>query len=843
MDTFENLVAIRARLRASVAHHRSSVEWFRATDGSFYRTARDRVQADAEPTAVESTATGDIQSVAAPEVGDGAESLPHTEDVSQSWPPSDDVAEVLSDASSAGPVGSDRRRVKSLTTTFTCIESLADARVVTGDVKDVVADDARQSAIDNGKEYVSRALLYPDDWRSEYAATVYCRVRSLAPLLDLFGASLDDEQQSAAVGLLNYAWKRVKAESGSDGIYELGVKNKDVDDTDVELRYPPNAYLTYWGLAALEAANHLNLAVGHLEPHRKIAAIWLEKCLGTQVALHAIDSRRCDPQQIAWAICGLLRSESTLLAERPTPARELVQAGLHVFFARQDPTGTWPRGEPLFHYPAAGNAYCYPFETLAELVGLSLGTTPIAIELRQMLAPYQDQLVRAFDFAMTVRRQLPTSQPAYGWCSEHHPHRRSPESWATAAVYRYMQALRRLVGIWVREHVAEVLKAREAREGLATLRDMGDTWNAHHGSAGVQLASLFVHPINGTVDRSLPDDPDVPPLSDKHACSAIMFGPPGTGKTTLVEAVAGAIGWDFIEITPAHFLDNGVDRVSARADEVFNMLMELDRHVVLFDEIDELIRQRTDEAESLERFFTTTMLPRLSKLWKAKRLLFFVNTNSIEHVDPAIRRSQRFDTALFVLPPSGEKKLRLLGTGPGGPVSVQICNDILTGTSHQESVAPAHAWLAFARYDQLANVKLKIEKGADALAAVQQAGVDAYKSDWQDDKDAEGDTETTDEQARPKAVAKYRKLANFQRRDSSRIRMVKAPAGAEPLDDVEKLDATYWRVLSSDDDLTQWARAKGFTISASAELSAIETSSAASGGNAEPVVGVAAGST
>src|SRR5262249_43420206 len=159
-----------------------------------------------------------------------------------------------------------------------------------------------------------------------------------------------------------------------------------------------------------------------------------------------------------------------------------------------------------------------------------------------------------------------------------------------------------------------------------------------------------------TSATSLVLDPDLPVIPGEGATSAILFGPPGTGKTTLVEALAGALDWPFIEITPAQFLDRGVEMVSARADEIFRHVMELNRCVVLLDEIDELIQSRTPTAEPVERFFTTTMLPRLANLWKAKRILFFVNTNDIIHVDPAIRRSQRFDAAVFVLPPGYRTK-------------------------------------------------------------------------------------------------------------------------------------------------------------------------------------------
>jgi len=46
---------------------------------------------------------------------------------------------------------------------------------------------------------------------------------------------------------------------------------------------------------------------------------------------------------------------------------DLLEAGLRALFEQQV-NGTWPKGEALFHYRDAGNAYCYPFETLAELL-------------------------------------------------------------------------------------------------------------------------------------------------------------------------------------------------------------------------------------------------------------------------------------------------------------------------------------------------------------------------------------------------------------------------------------------------------------------------------------------
>jgi len=162
-----------------------------------------------------------------------------------------------------------------------------------------------------------------------------------------------------------------------------------------------------------------------------------------------------------------------------------------------------------------------------------------------------------------------------------------------------------------------------------------------------------MHPRNRANVDGDQIDPDRPLIDDNEARSAILFGPPGTGKTTLTEALAAAIGWDFAEVPASAFVSSGMDQVPAQAERIFSQLMELDHCVVLFDEVDELIRDRRGEAsDPFGRFPTTSMLPKLTKLWAQRRVLFFVATNNIDKADPAIRRSQRFDASIFTAPAS-----------------------------------------------------------------------------------------------------------------------------------------------------------------------------------------------
>ena len=102
---------------------------------------------------------------------------------------------------------------------------------------------------------------------------------------------------------------------------------------------------------------------------------------------------------------------------------------------------------------------------------------------------------------------------------------------------------------------------------------------------------------------------------------------------------------------------DGLPNVQRTANQIFERLVELDRTVVLFDEIDELVRAREKEHDAFGRFLTTSMLPKLAELWKRRKVIYFIATNHISFFDPAVIRAERFDALIHVSPPSLERKL------------------------------------------------------------------------------------------------------------------------------------------------------------------------------------------
>jgi SpoVK/Ycf46/Vps4 family AAA+-type ATPase len=148
--------------------------------------------------------------------------------------------------------------------------------------------------------------------------------------------------------------------------------------------------------------------------------------------------------------------------------------------------------------------------------------------------------------------------------------------------------------------------------------------------------------------------------------SALLFGPPGTSKTSLAEAVAQRLGWTFIELSPSDFLKGGLEGIYDRVNEVFDDLMDLFGAVILFDEMDALVQSRESgeaapkELDVTQKFLTTSMLPKLLQLRKRARTIFFMATNHQKDFDPAIKRAGRFDLKIRMGPPSYKEKLRAL---------------------------------------------------------------------------------------------------------------------------------------------------------------------------------------
>jgi hypothetical protein len=228
----------------------------------------------------------------------------------------------------------------------------------------------------------------------------------------------------------------------------------------------------------------------------------------------------------------------------------------------------------------------------------------------------------------------------------------------------------------------------------------------------------------------------------------------------------------------------------------------LDHHVVLFDEIDELLRERQEvEADPFGRFLTTSMLPKVAELWDQRRVLFFVATNDIEHADRAIKRSQRFDAAIFVPPPSIDVKLARLREDLGGAdhaprISLAEVEEALGKRADENPLG----YFALLRYDQIDELAAKLRATGRAKKDVEQAlrdmGEQLNASDWHRwNSDVSEPTED--------AFQIFNRERGEERRDYRMVRVVwlAGTCGGQPPPefavDLTRSNGTYLRLLPS----------------------------------------------
>jgi transitional endoplasmic reticulum ATPase len=141
-------------------------------------------------------------------------------------------------------------------------------------------------------------------------------------------------------------------------------------------------------------------------------------------------------------------------------------------------------------------------------------------------------------------------------------------------------------------------------------------------------------------------------LARKHAVqpprTILFFGPPGTGKTHFVQAIAGILQWWFIELSPSMLLVDGQDRQGTNLKRFMEGTRHLDEAVLFIDEFEELAASR-DQASHLEKSITNEFLKQVP-LFKdePRKNLLVCATNYIRQLDAALLRPGRFDCIIPV---------------------------------------------------------------------------------------------------------------------------------------------------------------------------------------------------
>ena len=139
----------------------------------------------------------------------------------------------------------------------------------------------------------------------------------------------------------------------------------------------------------------------------------------------------------------------------------------------------------------------------------------------------------------------------------------------------------------------------------------------------------------------------------------LIFGPPGTGKTMLMQAVANEIGGiHILTISGYDIAKYGVSQASAAIKEIFDRAKENAPAIVFVDEIDAMVPSR-DNAKGSQMQISGQFLEEFDKIKEATGIVVVAATNRPDALDPALLRSGRFDRLVFAPPPDAESRAKL----------------------------------------------------------------------------------------------------------------------------------------------------------------------------------------
>jgi transitional endoplasmic reticulum ATPase len=193
----------------------------------------------------------------------------------------------------------------------------------------------------------------------------------------------------------------------------------------------------------------------------------------------------------------------------------------------------------------------------------------------------------------------------------------------------------------------------------------------------------------------------------------VLFGPPGTGKTSFAKGAASRLGWPFVELFPSRLAGESPAGLASALREAFSLVAELDKVVLFIDEVEEIAGARQPRTAPAAQGVTNEMLKLIPPFREQDARLLICATNSIRALDGAFLRHGRFD---YVIP-----------VGPPDPVAREaIWNRYLTAIPHgrldtaaivEESrlFTPADIEFAARRTAQLAFERVLFEHGHEEV--------------------------------------------------------------------------------------------------------------------------------
>ena len=137
----------------------------------------------------------------------------------------------------------------------------------------------------------------------------------------------------------------------------------------------------------------------------------------------------------------------------------------------------------------------------------------------------------------------------------------------------------------------------------------------------------------------------------------LLHGPPGTGKTYVIRALAHESGAAFFPVKGAELLDKWVGESERAVREVFSRATAVAPSIIFFDELDALAPIRGNSTNSVTDSVVAALLTEIDGISDRGDVFVIGATNRPDLMDPALLRPGRFEVQMLLDLPEPEARL------------------------------------------------------------------------------------------------------------------------------------------------------------------------------------------
>lgn len=137
----------------------------------------------------------------------------------------------------------------------------------------------------------------------------------------------------------------------------------------------------------------------------------------------------------------------------------------------------------------------------------------------------------------------------------------------------------------------------------------------------------------------------------------LLFGPPGTGKTMIIRALANEISFRLYYVNTSELLSKWYGESEKNISELFADARKNAPCILMFDEIDSIGKTRSSYTDDVTPRILSVLLQELDGASNTKKPIIIIGTTNIPNeLDPALLRPGRFDKIIYM--PLPDKKTR-----------------------------------------------------------------------------------------------------------------------------------------------------------------------------------------